>query len=201
MSNEEYRNLYLGKTPTCINLYLGAESAKFAEFLYKKVGIEFEVYKTDMLLQKDDFFYLIGAGATTFRNVGEFEEVKHMTTILMDAYDIMNKQGFGKALTVSLDANTVHAYNKVYGGVNHIMFHNKNENVAVFVEKDHLPEFKDSILTVSEWSIVARYQVDMIASDTRDLLHTMFHGRSFKYKDLYKKLCAFDDLFVYISPA
>lgn len=219
VNGEVYRNLYLGKAGDCIHLYLGAESAKFAAFLYDKAGIAFETYKTDDFLNKDEFLYLVNAEARTFKGVGDFQEVTRLTRVLLDAYDVMKQYDFGNVNSLKglrftrtsltrheatasasyrVDSNSEALFtheNVYYSDELHRVFYNTNEKVAVFVGAGELPEYNDTVLTMTGWSEVAVYKASDIDDAARALLCGMLHGKKFEYDVVYKKLCAFKDFY------
>lgn len=151
-----YRKLYLGRTRSNhTHLYLGAESAKFAQFLYNKSKIEFELYETDLRLHENDFLHLINVKATTFKDGGDFENVKHMTDIILDAFDIMKEQGFGDANLLHCNHDALLTNMNVFSGDDHV-FVNKKENIGTFVAAKGLPKYNDTILTIEDWQPIAQ---------------------------------------------
>ena len=225
MSTEEFRNIYLGKTPTCVNLYLGNASGKLAKFFYDKAGIEFELYKTDLLASKDDFLYLMNASATTFKETADLVEVTRSVRVLLDANDIMNQYGFANAHTfknkkiykeshqnTGYDGETVLVTYRVTAGekgfsptsIYHgcdLILHNKTENVAIFVNTDELPPYDDTVLTCCDWNIAAPYtpstldQLTVTGEPVRDILCRLFHRSKYEYDVLDKKLRGFKDVY------
>ena len=210
----QYRSLYLGKTQTCINLYLGEASANLAKWLYEQASIELELYKTDLFLQVEDFAYLVRIYATTFESSIKYDEVKHKISTLLNAYDIMKTHGFGEHPTFRRiaqinDGDRVVSKLKVVDGVDSQLFprtllyqdvdhmlYNVDEKVAIFVSADQLPAYKDVILTINGWEIVASYVPSTLEKGLRSKLCEIFHGKHLEYPALYKMLCGFKDLYL-----
>lgn len=225
MPIEELYNIYLGKTQKCVYLYLGNWSAQLAKFLYEKAGVEFHVQKTDVLVSKDDFLYLDNTNAVTFKNTNDLEEVKRCLRTLLDAYDIMrrydlanahmfknmtvykvNKENIGCSertahVTYRFSAgDSKYSPRNMYDGCDHVLF-NKEENVAIFLKADELPEYKDPVLNFNDWTQVAFYnpstldQIAMTGEPVRDILRRTFHRASFNHDVLSKKLIGFQDMY------
>lgn len=225
MPIEEHYSIYLGRTKQCIHVYLGNGSAQLAKFFYDKAGIDFELQKTDILVSKDDFLYLDNINAVTFKNTQDFEEVKRCLRTLLDAYDVMRQYDLAnvhmfKNMTVykqnkeNIGCNEMTAHvtfrfsagdskyspSNMYFGCDQVLF-NKEENVAIFLKADELPEYKYPVLNFNDWSHVTSYnpstldQIAMTGEPVRDILRRTFHRASFDHDVLSKKLKGFKDMY------
>lgn len=225
MPIEELYSIYLGRTKQCINVYLGNGSAQLAKFLYAKAGIEFELQKTHILLSKDGFLYLDNIDAVTFKNTQDFEDINRCLRTLLDAYDVMrqydlanahmfkntkvyneNKQNIGCSEMFAhvsyrfTSGDNKYSPKNMYDGCDKVLF-NKEENVSIFIKADELPEYKDPVLNLNDWSHVTSYkpstldQIAMTGEPIRDILCRTFHRASFDHDVLSKKLKGFKDMY------
>jgi len=188
---EECRNIYLGKTTTHVNVYLGNASAKLAAFLYEKAGIRFELQKTDIFASVSDFSYLARRNMTVFKNDGS-DIVADIKTFL-EAYDVLQRHG--KVDVIDQDFS----YKKLQYDHDHIMY-NTNEKLTIYVPHSEFPTpYNDSIITCLEWSTVSQYKpedletVDVTGEKYSNAIRRYFHQKP--YNRSSKKISAFNDLY------
>lgn len=195
MPIEEYRNLYIGRTPNFVNLYLGSASAQHAKFLYDKAGIEFELKKTELLLSVDDFAFLRDINALSFKNDGDQHVVSDVRAIL-EAHDIMRRRSIMKA------ASSMYGFGYPYVCKDCIL-HNKNEEITIILSAEDIPTtFSDAIFTCMDWSIIEEYskaQMDHVTFTSipvRDLVYGTFHMTKLSKNDAVRKVMLFKQLYL-----
>lgn len=187
MPIEEMRNIYLGKTATHVNVYLGAASAKFAQFLYEKAGTPFELLKTDIFASIDDFSYLVSINAVAFKN--NRDDTASELKTLLETYDVLKRH------TLIHVAERPYRHTDVYNGRD-IVFRNNKDGITLFIRSTELPEYKDSILTCLDWDNVGGYvssSVEQFCHILCDLFHKKIYNRR---SELFDKICAFKKLYL-----
>lgn len=150
-----HRRIFIGRTPKFANLYLGNDSAQAAAYLYGKSGIEFTLVPTDIFIAEHDkvFNYLYTIGATSLKNDTDEsnESIIDDVKVLMEAYDVMQER-----CCVNIDMKNMMTEECAADRV----LYNINYMVSIALPYNEIPpEYKNSILSCSEWYIKEEYEV------------------------------------------